>query len=185
MNRIIYKILAKRNAKRYENYIINHRYYIEDAFIEMVMNKDMAEWMDWEYYHVELYDRVKNHDFSKFDKEEFEPYRKHFYPVHEEEKILNEEDFNKAWEHHWKNNRHHWQARSFDVCENDKLSKEQILDCLENVLDWMAMGYAFNDRPYQFYEKNKNEIRLPKAQEEFIEKIIYEGIDKQYIKRGV
>ena len=47
------------------------------------------------------------------------------------------------------------------------------------------MGYAFNDRPYQFYEKNKNEIRLPKAQEEFIEKIIYEGIDKQYIKRGV
>lgn len=45
------------------------------------------------------------------------------------------------------------------------------------------MGYQFNDRPYQFYEKNKNKIKLPKAERDFIEKVIYEGIDKQYIKR--
>ena len=97
-------------------------------------------------------------------------------------KVL-DEDLEKI-KQHWKNNRHHWQARQFDVCEAN-LTKEQILDCLENVLDWMAMGYAFNDRPYQFYEKNKNTIKLPQLQQEFIEKIIYEGVDKKYIKEEV
>lgn len=185
MNRIIYRIFAQRNAKKYINYILNHRYYLETAFEEMLSNKDLEEIINWEEYHVELYDRVVMHDLSKYSKEEFDAYRKNFFPVDDEEKALNKEDFDKAWEHHWKNNRHHWQARSFDVCENDKLSKEQVLDCLENILDWMAMGYAFNDRPYQFYEKNKNEIRLPEPQIKFMEKVIYEGIDKQYIKRGV
>ena len=59
-----------------------------------------------------------------------------------------------------------------------------MLDCLENVLDWMAMGYTFNDRPYQFYEKNKEKIKLPKAERDFIEKVIYEGVDKKYTKGG-
>ena len=185
MNKLVYNIMTKIKTKKYEKYIHNHRYYIEEAFNEMLSNKDLEDFIDWEEYHIDLYNRVVYHDISKYSKEEFDAYRKNFYPVIDEEKALNEDDFYKAWEHHWKNNRHHWQARSFDICENDKLSKEQILDCLENILDWMAMGYVFNDRPYQFYEKNKNEIRLPEPQIKFMEKVIYEGIDKQYIKRGV
>lgn len=184
MKRFIYNIIKKHKEKKYDNYIVDHRYNIIDAFYEMVMNEDMNEWMDWDEYHVELYERVLAHDLSKFDEEEFDGYRAHYHPINEEEKLLNEEEYEKAWEHHWKNNRHHWQARQFDVCEAN-LTKEQILDCLENVLDWMAMGYAFNDRPYQFYEKNKNTIKLPQLQQEFIEKIIYEGIDKKYIKEEV
>ena len=66
MKRLIYKLLTKRNSKRYENYIEDHRYKMVDAFFEMVMNDDMNQWMDWDSYHVELYERVIAHDLSKY-----------------------------------------------------------------------------------------------------------------------
>jgi hypothetical protein len=29
------------------------------------------------------------------------------------------------------------------------------------VIDWMAMGYKFGDTAQQYYEKNKEKIKLP------------------------
>ena len=125
----------------------------------------------------------KNHDNSKYEIEEFDAYRKNYYPVNEEEKELNKEDFEKAWKHHYESNRHHWQCRQFDNCKDNKLSKEQILDCLENICDWMAVGYDKGDRPYQFYETIKDKIKLPQEEIDFLEKVIYEGVDKKYINK--
>ena len=183
MNRLIYKILKKRKEKQYLKYIENHKNNVVDAFYDLVMCPDM-DWFDWEPIHVDLYERVLKHDDSKYLVEEFDAYRKQYYPVNEEEKILNADMFEKAWEHHWKSNRHHWQARQNDINRQDELTKEELLDCLENIIDWMAMGYVYNDRPYQFYEKNKDKIILPKAQRDFMEKVIYEGIDKRYVTKG-
>ena len=181
MNRCIYNIIKKIKEKEYIKYIENHKFLIEQAFDEMVMCPDM-QWLTWEFYHVDLYDRIKNHDNSKYEIEEFDAYRKNYYPVNKEEKELNKEDFEKAWKHHYESNRHHWQCRQFDNCKDNKLSKEQILDCLENVCDWMAVGYDKGNRPYQFYETIKDKIKLPKAEQDFMKKVIYEGIDKKYIK---
>lgn len=181
MNRFIYNIIKKIKEKEYIKYIENHKFLIEQAFDEMVMCPDM-QWLTWEFYHVDLYDRIKNHDNSKYEIEEFDAYRKNYYPVNEEEKELNKEDFEKAWKHHYESNRHHWQCRQFDNCKDNKLSKEQILDCLENICDWMAVGYDKGNRPYQFYETIKDKIKLPKAEQDFMKKVIYEGIDKKYIK---
>ena len=183
MNRLIYKILKKRKEKQYLKYLENHKDNVVDAFYDLVMCPDM-DWFDWEPIHVDLYERVLKHDDSKYLVEEFDAYRKQYYPVNEEEKILNAEAFEKAWEHHWKNNTHHWQARQNDFCRENELTKTQLLDCLENIIDWMAMGYVYHDRPYQFYEKNKDKIILPKAQRDFMEKVIYEGIDKRYVTKG-
>lgn len=181
MNRILYSILKKQKERQYIKYIEKHQENIKNAFEEMVMCPDMS-FIPWEFYHVDLYEQILKHDNSKYKPEEFDAYRKNFYPVNEEEKELNKDDFEKAWKHHWESNRHHWECREYDNCEDGKLSRQQTLDCLENVLDWMAMGYQFNDRPYQFYEKNKDKIKLPQAEKDFIEKVIYEGIDKKYIK---
>ena len=136
----------------------------------------------WEFYHVDLYEQILKHDNSKYESEEFNAYRKNYFPVNTEEKELNKEDFEKAWKHHYESNRHHWQCRQFDNCKDNKLSKEQILDCLENICDWMAVGYDKGNRPYQFYETIKDKIKLPKAEQDFMKKVIYEGIDKKYIK---
>lgn len=46
----------------------------------------------------------------------------------------------------------------------------------------MAVGYDKGNRPYQFYETIKDKIKLPKAEQDFMKKVIYEGIDKKYIK---
>lgn len=182
MNRFIYNIIKKIKEKEYIKYIENHKFLIEQAFDEMVMCPDM-QWLTWEFYHVDLYDRIKNHDNSKYEIEEFDAYRKNYYPVNKEEKELNKEDFEKAWKHHYESNRHHWQCRQFDNCKDNKLSKEQILDCLENICDWMAVGYDKGDRPYQFYETIKDKIKLPQEEIDFLEKVIYEGVDKKYINK--
>lgn len=180
IEKILNKIKQSWMEKKYINYIDNHRINIDLAFEEMVMCPD-TQWMDWsEDFCVELKERIDVHDDSKYEDEEFEAYRKNFYPINDEEKEDNKEAFDKAWEHHWKNNRHHWEARQNDP--EEIMTKRIILDCIENVLDWMAMGYKFGDRPYQYYEKVKDEIKLPKCQRNFIEKLIYEGVDKKYIK---
>ena len=126
-----------------------------------------------------LWYRALEHDDSKFDEEEFEPYRKYFYPINEEEKENAKEDFQKAWEHHKQVNDHHWEHRiEFD---DNKFSIDTELACLENIMDWLAMGYYFHNRPSDYYDAHKEEINLPKKQKDFIEKCIYQGIDKQYL----
>ena len=181
MNRLLYKILKRKKEKEYLNYIYNHKLNIEDAFMEMVMCPDL-DWIGWDFYHTDLYERILEHDNSKYDKEEFNAYRKNYYPVDKEEKELNQDDFELAWKHHWESNRHHWQCRQYDICPDDKLTKSQILDCLENICDWLAIGYVKGDRPYQFYNQIKEEINIPKAEKDFMEKVIFKGIDKKYIK---
>ena len=95
MNRLIYYILKRKKEKEYIKYIENHKDNIEKAFEEMVICPDM-HWIGWEFYHVDLYEQILKHDNSKYDKEEFDAYRKNYYPVNDEEKELNKEDFELA-----------------------------------------------------------------------------------------
>ena len=179
---IFYKIYLKnKNKKQYKNYIHDHKMNVLKAFYEMLECKELDNIVKNSSILYPLWLRVLEHDDSKYSKEEFEPYRKNFYPINQEEKEKNKEAFDKAWEHHYLVNDHHWQHRQNNK-EEQELSTETKLACLENVLDWLAMGYQFNDRPYQYYEKNKDNIILPECQKKFIEMIIYEGIDKKFIQ---
>lgn len=178
---IIKKIKIKIKEHQYDDYIWWHRDAVRDAFTEMVMCPDL----NWILLDPEIYDnmltRIEQHDMSKYSEEEYDAYRKHFYPINEQEKNESEKEFDAAWEHHWKTNDHHWQNRVNDT----EFNTETECAILENVCDWLAMGYKFKDRPYQYYERNKEEItsKLPAKQIEFLEKIIYDGIDKNYCKK--
>ena len=55
----------------------------------------------------------------------------------------------------------------------DKKDPVQVVDVLENVCDWLAVGYTYKNRPFQYYEKHKNVIELCPAEKEFFEYIIY------------
>ena len=179
MNYISKMIKKHKQRKKYKEYINIHKENILKAYFEMIRCKDL-EWIIQDPAIMKaLWYRALEHDDSKFDEEEFEPYRKYFYPIDEEEKENAKEDFQKAWEHHKQVNDHQWEHRiEFD---DNKFSIDTELACLENIMDWLAMGYYFHNRPSDYYDAHKEEINLPKKQKDFIEKCIYQGIDKQYL----
>ena len=177
---IISKILKTyKNRQFYKQHIWEHKQNILKAYFEMLKCKDL----DWIILDPEIQEklwvRALEHDDSKFEKEEFEPYRKHYFPIDKNEYLDNQELYSKAWEHHKRANDHHWQARV--NWKDEDFDIETELACLENIMDWLAVGYACGDRPYEYYEEHKNTITLPKKQIEFMEKCIYQGIDKKII----
>lgn len=179
VNNIKRFFLKKEKEKEYKQYINQHKKDIIRAFYEMLNCKDLEWIIKDEQILQPLWFRILEHDDSKFDKEEFDAYRKHFHPVDEKEKELNEEKFKEAVAHHIELNDHHWQHRVSWKNEDFNINTE--LACLENIADWLAVGYRKNNRPYEYYEKYKDTINLPEKQKEFMEKCIYQGIDRRYI----
>lgn len=176
------KILKRKILKKeeqYNEYLDNHRKNIERAYTEIIECPFFHQ-LDFENLEEDLWVRLKLHDLSKYGKKEYDAYRKNFFPINEKEKEENKADFKKALEHHWQNNPHHWQCRQNK--ENfSKKNLHDVLDTIENVCDWLAMGYEFHNRPYQYYEKNKDKIILNEKERQFLEEIIYE-VDEIYVR---
>lgn len=112
-----------------------------------------------------LYLHAFTHDLSKFLPSEFIPYARYFYGNYPPNVLLKDigykniktkesikEDFNKAWEHHYKHNKHHW---NYWIGEEmpEKYIKQMICD-------WKAMSRKFGDTAQEFYMKNHDKIKL-------------------------
>ena len=170
MKNIIKKIATHIQEERYMRYIMKHRRNMADAYKEMTSFPEILE-LGNEVL-IMLKQRVVLHDITKFMNDEFDAYRKHFFPINKKEKENNLENFNRAWQHHYDVNAHHWQHRRHKT-DFDKKDPVQVVDVLENVCDWLAVGYTYKNRPFQYYEKHKNVIELCPAEKEFFEYIIY------------
>jgi len=126
-----------------------------------------------------LYKHAITHDLSKFSPQEFIPYAEWFYGYHgvKLEKDYNHEqlnnglsnlsrnylecksDFDKAWEHHYSNNPHHWDYWL------DKKGIPQRIDgkYLEQMIaDWEAMSLKFGGSAQEYYLNNYRNIKLDK-----------------------
>lgn len=167
------KLKIKKRENQYKKYLKKHNKNIKKAYYnEIANNPNIFLLIDKEILD-KLYKRILNHDKSKYSKEEFDAYRKNFFPINKKEKEENLKDFEKALEHHYKNNTHHWQNRQYK--ENfDITNDEEIVDVLENILDWVAMGYEFKNIVKEYYDKNKNNIVLNPKEKVFLEHIIYD-----------
>lgn len=143
--------------REYLDYIERHYDNVQRAWEELREKcKDM--WIirtDITYWALDAL--IKQHDESKLSKEEFFAYRQYFYPVAGE--VKDKKAFEEAWEHHWKNNDHHWQNWTKEF--GDKHSDAAELSLFHNIIDWMAMGYEFGDTAQEYYENNKDKINLP------------------------
>ncbi|EAY11170.1 hypothetical protein TVAG_498640 [Trichomonas vaginalis G3] len=96
---------------------------------------------------------VHKHDESKYSPEEFDAYRRRFFPVNEAEKKASFYDFNLAWEHHKKCNPHHSESPMW-YDERTKTAKPMDpLYAFELICDWQAMSIKFNNRCIDFYHK--------------------------------
>ncbi len=150
-------------TQEYLDYIREHVLNVRKAWGELQKKcKDMRFMWD-DYYFFSISDAVDFHDISKLSENEFIQYRKSFYPVKEEPAF----DITEAWEHHKKENPHHWENWT-EIKWGDNPTWE--VHCVHMVIDWMAMGYKFNDTAQKYYEKNKEKIKLP----EYAVKFIYE-----------
>jgi hypothetical protein len=115
-----------------------------------------------------LYLHAFTHDLSKFSPKEFFAYADWFYgdlgiknkcPAKWADKnhCKVKENFDKAWEHHYKNNPHHWEYWL------DQNGKPQFIPPLyreQMIADWEGMALKFGDTAQSYYLKNYKKINL-------------------------
>ena len=164
----------EKQREEYRKYIYNHIKNVNLAWDRMKNNNACVEVLKnyFAYYElaiIECNDLIAQHDASKFGMEEFEPYRKHYYPVSSEEKNNSINEFNRAWEHHYTNNLHHWNW----WYENNMMNSMPLQYVIEMICDWEAMGYVFGNTSLEWYEKNKNKIKLGSKQRALAEDLMH------------
>ena len=177
IKKFYYFLKTKRKEKQYKKYLKKHLKYIKKAYKKLIHNPNIYLLVDKEILN-KLYQRVLNHDKSKFSSEEFDYYRKYYFPINNNEKEENLKDYEKALEHHYQNNSHHWQHRQEKKTFNI-YNDEEILDVLENLLDWVAVGYDFKNTAKEYYDKNKDKIILCKEEKIYLEHILYDIFNEE------
>lgn len=138
-------------TREYLDYVENHYNNIKKAYVVLekaIKGKEL--WFSDPVFTEYMDGRIKTHDMSKLSVEEFVQYRQRFYPT-SYEVVMDKEVFKGAWSNHCEVNDHHWQnwTRKYDKLDNESLGA-----ILENVIDWMAMGYEFGDTALEYYEAN-------------------------------
>lgn len=158
--------------REYLDYIEEHFDNVQKAWAlinEKCQNKGFRFISD-DFVWNQIYSEVKTHDLSKLSEEEFTQYRQFFFPCDGEEK--NKELFKRAWEHHKKENDHHWQTWTEKHKENPYADAYLVM----NIVDWVAMGMKFQSTAREYYEKNENDIAIP----DWAVKLMYEIFDCIY-----
>ena len=157
----------------YSQYIDAHIKNVQKAWNEEVSKLDD----EFIQSHIdELTEQIKQHDISKWGDEEFDAYRANYYPVNDEEKIANEANFQAAWYNHFQNNPHHWQHWLNEKGELEPLEGKDVVKMyyIEMICDWQAMGYVFGDTAKQYYEQNKDTIKIYPELQDWLEKLLYD-----------
>lgn len=146
-------------TREYLDYVERHYNNVQKAWAEILDKCSPVDfwWRNQVQVLSEMDDRIRSHDKSKLSAEEFVQYRRYFYPTSYENMSKEvKEDMDGAWEHHLENNDHHWQNWT-------KTDPNNVLCLLENICDWMAMGYEFGDTAREYYENNKRDIKMPES----------------------
>lgn len=149
----------ERKEKEYEQYIQEHISFVKLATISYGIK--LCELLNISWF--EISNLINEHDRSKYSKEEFDGYRQWFYPCSDEEK--NRELFDRAWEHHWQNNKHHP-----EYWGGEDMPPVYIAEML---LDWEAMSIKFNDNTYEYYQKEKDKKGFSANTKKILDEIIY------------
>lgn len=153
-----------KKTREYLDYVEEHVLNVQKAW-NVLKEKCKTMRFIWDdFYYFSITDEIYRHDLSKLSENEFIQYRKSFYPTNLEEKY----NMSTAWEHHKKHNPHHWENWTTKTLIHPNTWE---IYCVHMVCDWMAMGYKFGDTAKQYYESNKEKIKLPKYAINFIYEI--------------
>lgn len=131
---------------KYLKYILEHK---KNVFIECMKLAMQHEGK----IRKELIIHAFTHDLSKFLPCEFIHYARYFYgnELKTDSEILKQE-FEKAWEHHYKNNKHHW---------NYWIGKNMPYNyIMQMIADWKGMARKFGDTEQEYYLKHYHEFDM-------------------------
>ena len=163
----------KKKEIEYKRYVDEHRSNVEKAWSHMRKHKKVLDYIESIYSSninfllSSVNNQIHSHDMSKYSVEEWEPYRMHHYSVDEQEKIDNQAVYEKAWEHHYTKNLHHWNWWAY----NDQKDKMTLNYVIEMCCDWIAMSMKFGGDAYHWYLK-QTDIELGDKQKEWLINIL-------------
>lgn len=160
------KILKTREYLEYLDYF--ERYYNNAQKAWKVIQEKCGNdfrFMYDDYIWNCINEDVTNHDMSKLSENEFIQYRQFFYPCSFE--VKDKDMFMSAWEHHKKNNVHHWQnwTKTIGTIYDDMLFVVMM------VVDWVAMSYEMGDTAKEYYENNREVIKLENWADSLVKQI--------------
>lgn len=176
MLKLIQKIKKHKQEKIFYQYIAQHKKRILRAFYEMMRCKDL-EWIiqDPTIFNT-LWIRALEHDDDWYESPYFETFRQYFYPINQKEKNKIIPKFAELQEEYKQSHTYCWQSR----LNKTEMTTELEIDCLEEIMSWLADSYITGTRPYKVYE-SLLDSKIPKKQLEFFRKCTYEGIDKTFL----
>lgn len=163
-------MIATIESKRdeYTQYINTHMENVKKAWA--IFQKKCGFYLDMQLL-GDISLLIDKHDESKFSDEEFEAYRKYFYPITDAEKNdpKTKVAFDLAWGHHYRNNPHHWDYWYHGGIVNEMKYKYVV----EMVCDWLAMGMKEGSQQIDsWYEDNKSKIVLSNENRKLVEVFI-------------
>jgi hypothetical protein len=165
-----FKAVAEK-TRAYLNYVEEHYDNVQRAWA-VIKEKCFDMWFVAEDEYRSVLDaQVLRHDLSKLSANEFVQYRAWFFPTEFEaaEKDIRKAGFDAGWESHKLSNSHHWQnwTKYVDMGQ----PKDQELNAVHMVIDWVAMSYNFGGSASIYYETNKDRIDIPF---DWAEELIYD-----------
>lgn len=113
------------------------------------------------------------HDVSKYDDIEYEAYDAYFYGSRTDEV---EYAFAYAWNHHQKNNKHHWQYWTLINDDDGEPYAVEMPLCfvIEMICDWWSFSWNKNNlmEIFDFYNSHKNTMILHENTRAIVEEIL-------------
>ena len=178
----------EKNQKQeeYIDYIESHRERVKEAyekyFLPLLDQEFELKSCSVEEFKEAIQNASNNitvHDETKYMDIEFEPYRLRFYQTEEEKLALQsqdmiiqqQQDFETAWEHHYKNNPHH---PKYWVQDDGSIRDMDLVYIIEMLCDWLSFG---DDIKVWYQNKAKDEknamsIRTKEIVEELMDIIV-------------
>ena len=158
---------VEKQRENYKNYIDTHRANVVKAW-EMI--KRCCEFTPGIVEKISA--NVEAHDLSKYGVEEFEPYRRKYWPTDEEEITAEvDSEYDVAWIHHKQHNPHHW-----ETLVNKPWNNEKMAYTIEGVADWIAMAIYFKNPVRKWWIENRQNVVMEERQLQVVD-YIYDSVE--------
>ena len=172
----------EKKIQEYKDYIEEHRANVKKAwnYIKELNNPYIQNNIDI------ISENIENHDLDKYQDDLFEPYRKKYFPINDEESNEMIDTIQDVFKIHYSRNPHHWEYwldEDGDLDElkhnDEEIDNDIMIAYIEMLCDWCSFGLK-QDNPKEvrdWYISHKPTMILFPKEQEIIEDLLKEYCD--------